>query len=151
MTDTNKLIKDFLKQTNVMQLATSVNNVPWACNVHFFADDDLNLYWISSPNSQHSKEIDTNPHVAVAIKVHENTPEEDYIIGFSIAGTAEKLEELPADEIIDGYIAKHTKHPRLKEDIRGGNNPNKFYKLTPSRIVLIDSKNFPDQPRQEVK
>jgi uncharacterized protein YhbP (UPF0306 family) len=150
MLDMKELIKTHLDQVNIMQLATVADSAPWACNLHFYAGDDMSLYWISSPKSRHSQELAANPNVAVAVMVHENSPEENYVIGLSMVGRAELLQELPPDPIVDGYMAKHKRHPKLAVDIRSGENPNKFYKFTPSKVILIDSKNFPDQSRQEL-
>ena len=47
MNDLRERIKNYLKTARVMQLATSVDDKPWACNVHFYSDDDMNLYWCS--------------------------------------------------------------------------------------------------------
>ncbi|MES2971687.1 MAG: pyridoxamine 5'-phosphate oxidase family protein [Patescibacteria group bacterium] len=60
MPDLKQLLKKYLASTNVMQLATSVDGRPWACTVHFYADDNFNLYWISTEARRHSQEIHLN-------------------------------------------------------------------------------------------
>ncbi|MEK7571604.1 MAG: pyridoxamine 5'-phosphate oxidase family protein [Patescibacteria group bacterium] len=149
--DGKKLIQEYLKNARVMHLATSVNDKPWVCNVHFYADDENNLYWISTPTRRHSEEIAKNPNVAVTIKVHEDTPKEPYVIGLSLEGKAELLSEEETKEIGPKYIAKLGNIPTLAEDILSGKNPHKFYRLRPTNIVLFDTKSFPDNPRQEYK
>ena len=144
------LIKQYLGQRNVMQLATSVNDQPYVCNVHFYADDQLNLYWISTEARRHSQELAQNPKVSAAILIHENTPAENYVIGLTIIGTVEFLGKTVDSEIAAGYINKLQKEPSLIEEIASGQNPHRFYRLTPSSFVLFDSKNFPQDPRQEV-
>jgi len=143
-----ELIKQYLGQVNIMQLATAVNDQPWACTVHYYADEDFNLYWVSKLEREHSQDIRENPKVAAAIVVHENTPEEPYVIGISVEGTAEMLDDKVGREVVEGYVDKHGKDSSMS-DIASGNNPHKFYRLKPSRIVLFDSKNLPDSPRQE--
>lgn len=147
--DGKQLIKQFLKDARVMQLATVKDNKPWVCNVHFYADDNFNLYWISTPVRRHSDEIKDNAHVAAAIKVHEDTPDEKYVIGISVEGTAELLTDDETKNIGKHYIEKFQKAPSLLGDILSGKNPHKFYRLNPTNIVLFDTKNFPDNPRQE--
>jgi len=149
--DGKQLIKQFLKDARVMQLATVKDNKPWVCNVHFYADEENNLYWISTPARRHSEEIKDNANVAAAIKVHEDTPDEMYVIGISIEGTAELLTEEETKVIGRRYVEKLKKAPTLVEDILSGKNPHKFYRLKQTNIVLFDTKNFPDQPRQEYK
>lgn len=133
-----------------MQLATSVNDASWTTTVHYYADTDLNFYWVSTQAREHSQNIAKNPNVSAAVLVHENTPAENYVIGISIAGKAELLSEPPAG-IGKAYIHKLGKNKKLLEDITSGANPHKFYCLKPSRIVLFDSKNFLENPRQELE
>lgn len=143
------LIRQYLPQANLMQLATSVNDQPWVATVHYYSDQDLNIYWISREDRQHSKHIASNPKVAAAILVHENTIEEKYVIGISVEGTAELLGSDVSSEIGQAFIAKHNRTPAPMEDIVSGQSPHKFYRMKPSKLVLFDSKNFSGDPRQE--
>jgi uncharacterized protein YhbP (UPF0306 family) len=145
-----ELTRQYLEQAKVMQLATSANDQPWACTIHYYSDADRNLYWISTTERKHSQHIAQNPKVAAAILVHLNTPEERYIIGISLQGTAELIGEQLPTQIGQGYIQKLGRDPSLLSDIASGKNPHKFYCLKPSKIVLFDSKNFRDNPRQEL-
>lgn len=133
----------------IMQLATSSNDRPWACNIHYYSDEDLNFYWISTTDRRHSQDIADNPQVAATILAHENTPEENYAIGITVEGTAELIGENIDEQIGEAYVRKHGKAQNLIRDIASGNNPAKFYRLKPARIVLFDNKNFPDDPRKE--
>jgi uncharacterized protein YhbP (UPF0306 family) len=143
-----ELIKQYLEQVKVMQLATSINGQPWVCTVSYYSDKDLNFYWISTIEREHSQAIAQNPKVAAAIVVHEGTPEERYIIGISLEGEAELLgEQIPVD-IGKSYIEKTGREPSLLSDIALGKKPDKFYRLKPSKIVLFDTRNFRDNPRQ---
>jgi uncharacterized protein YhbP (UPF0306 family) len=151
MPDPRDILKEHLANTAVMQLATCADNEPWACNLHFYSDDDLNIYWISSQESLHSQQIAANPKVAAAILTHANTPGENYVVGMSIGGTAELLDETEVDAVNEAYCAKHTRLPEeVREQVRG-EAANKFYVLRPNKIILIDSLNFTGSPRQEIK
>jgi uncharacterized protein YhbP (UPF0306 family) len=150
MPDPKDILKGHLANTAVMQLATCADGEPWACNIHFYSDDDLNIYWISSQKSHHSRQIASNPKVAAAILTHVNTPEENYVVGMSLSGTAELLDESEVDAVNEGYSAKHIRLPEeVREQVRG-EAANKFYVLRPTKIVMIDSLNFADSPRQEI-
>lgn len=144
-----QLTKQYLDQVKIMQLATSVDDQPWACTVHYYVDKDLNFYWVSNVGRKHSQDIAQNPKVAVTVMVHENTPEEKYVIGISVQGAAELVEPAIAQDIVEGYIRKHGKDSNM-DDIVSGINAHKFYRLKPSSIVLFDTKDFPDNPRQEL-
>ncbi len=134
-----------------MQLATSANDQPWACTVHYYSDAAFNLYWISTLERNHSQQIAENPKVAAAVLVHLNTPEEPYVIGISLQGTAELIGEQPPTHVGQAYIQKLGRPPTLLSDIASGKDPHKFYRLTPSKIVLFDSKNFQGDPRRELQ
>lgn len=145
-----ELVRQYLRAVKIMQLATSINDQPWICTLHYCSDKDLNLYWISTLVRKHSKDIEQNPKVAATILVHENTPKEQYSMAISIEGTAELIGEKVNQEIGQSYIQKLGKEQSLLTDIANGKNLHKFYHLTPSKIVLFDNKNFPDDPRREV-
>ena len=145
-----ELVKRYLSQTNVMQLATSDNGQPWACTVHYYSDDDFNFYWISLLSRKHSLDIKQNNKVAAAVLFHENTSAEPYVIGISLEGTAELIGDQIDEKTSVAYIKKLAKDPSLLTNIATGKNQHKFYRLKPSKIILFDSKNFPDDPRQEV-
>ena len=151
MADIKKQIQNYLRTALVMQLATSLNDKPWVCNVHFYADDNFNFYWISTQERRHSQDIKENPYVAATIKVHEDTSEEPYIIGLSVEGKAELIKENEAKKIADKYKNKLGKPQSLIDDIFAGRNPHKFYRLKTEKFVLFDTKNFSDNPRQEYK
>lgn len=145
-----ELLKKYLSETNVIQLATSQNDQPWVCTLHFYSDDEFNFYWISTETRKHSQQIKNNHNVAVAILVHENKPDEDYVIGITVSGQAEYVGEQIDDAIGQAFLKKHGKDPALLTDIESGKNPHKFYRLIPDKIILFDSQNFPDKPRQEI-
>lgn len=148
--DSKELIKQYINQPIIMQLATSQDNQPWVCTVHFYADEDLNFYWVSRTDRRHSKEIAANPKVSATIVVHENTATEDWVISITAEGVAELLETSIVQKIGQDFINKTSKDPTMLEKVMTPDNPDKFYRLKPSRVVLFDSKNFPTNPRQEV-
>lgn len=149
MKSVQQLTAEYLQQTNVLQLATCVNNKPYVVNLHYYSDADDNIYWISTPERRHSQEIQQNPQACIVVKAHENTPEEPWVAGLTIEGSVEYLGEDPGDGVAAAYVAKLDKPAKLPEDILSGINPHKFYKLTPTHISLFDTKNFPKDPKQE--
>src|SRR5436309_422879 len=85
------LIKTYLKEAKLMQLATSIGNQPWVCNVWFAADEELNIYWFSSITRRHSKELIKNKKVSAAMALPQ-TPD-DTPRGLQVQGVAELLTE----------------------------------------------------------
>ena len=148
--DLKELIEQYLPTINVMQLATSRDNRPYAVNIHFYSDG-LNIYWISTEARRHSEELKLNPKACAALKIHENTEEEDWVVGLSLEGEAMVVDVNDLDpSVVEGFIAKLNTAPTLKEDIASGKNPHKFYVLKPTKATLFDNKTFPENPRQEL-
>ena len=65
--DVEKVVRENIDRTVHLSLATSVNNIPWICELHFAHDEDLNLYFISLEDRRHSREIAKNSKVAGSI------------------------------------------------------------------------------------
>ncbi len=149
MKTVEELIREYIPASNIMQLATSKDNKPWLCTVHMFSDEDLNLYWFSTEERRHSKDIASNNNVAAYILVHENTEEENWVIGIAIEGTAEKLPHAENEAVIRKYQTKLRKPDEFVQDVLSGKNPHVLYKLTPLNFALFDTKNFQNGPRQE--
>jgi nitroimidazol reductase NimA-like FMN-containing flavoprotein (pyridoxamine 5'-phosphate oxidase superfamily) len=98
--DVEKIIREYIAKTVHMSLATSANNKPWVCEVHFVYDDSLNLYWRSVFSRRHSQEIEKNPHVAGNIVTQHGKDEYPHAIYFEglaevIEGVSEKRKVLP--------------------------------------------------------
>lgn len=144
---TEEKIRKYLPTKNVMQLATARDNQPWVCNVHYYTDEKLNFYWISEPGRRHSLEVKDNPKASAVIKIHENTPAENYVIGISVEGTAQEIEL--NETIAAAYRDKLDKGETFVEDMKSGKKPYRFYKLTPKSFALFDTQDFTGDPRKE--
>jgi uncharacterized protein YhbP (UPF0306 family) len=143
--EVKKLIEKYLSEAQVMQLATTANDQPWACSVHFVADDNLNLYWISSPIRRHSQEIANNSKVAATIPI--KFPEHP-VVGISVEGEATIVSTADA---INLYDSKFGLSDGFKEKLQSGEADEKMYVLRPKGFVLFDQVNFKDNPHQEFK
>lgn len=143
-----RLIKKYLKEAKLMQLATSIDNQPWVCSVWFAADDNMNIYWFSSINRRHSIELLKNKKVAAAI-VFPQTPS-DPPRGLQLEGTAKLLtNKSDIAKAISVYKDRIFSESKIKEFAEHKERPHKFYKIKPKKYVLFDVVNFPKNPRQE--
>jgi uncharacterized protein YhbP (UPF0306 family) len=143
-----KLIKEDLKKARMMQVATVKNDQPWNCTVYFAADDKFNLYWISKPTTRHSQEIESNANVGVAIPVKFD---DLTVRGLSLEGVAAEVKD--SKEIkqkVKLYSDKFNRGQEWYKDFVAGNNPHKLYRIKPTKFVLFDRVNFPDNDRQEL-
>ena len=64
MLNIEQAIREYLPGVVHMSLATSKDNKPWVCEVHFAYDQELNIYFRSLASRRHSQEIAQNPYVA---------------------------------------------------------------------------------------
>ncbi len=144
------LIKEYLEQARLMQVATSKDNQPWACSVYFVSDSSLKLYWISHPTRRHSEEIRANSKVAGTI-VLPHTPG-DKARGIQFQGIAQELEEKKEVEFAVNEYAKRYKLSQERiRNILENKDGHLCYCIEPTWFVLFDEVNFPDSPRQEYK
>ena len=150
--DLGTLIHNYLKQAKLMQVATSKGNQPWACTVYFSFDDELNLYWISTPDRRHSEEIRNNEKVAGTI-VLPHTPG-DKVRGVQFQGVAEELNDKDeAKEAMKNYAERYSmNNERVNEILENRDGDGHLpYKISPTLYVLFDELNFPEDPRHEYK
>ncbi len=141
------VIKSYLKEQHMMQLATVSDGQPWCCTVYFVTDENYNLYWASVPSRRHSKEVNNHQQVAVAIPVKfvKGQP----VAGLQIEGSAKELAPSPEIRAVaKSYATKFNRDATWVEDIVAGKTEHRLYKLTPTSYVLFDESNFRENPRQ---
>jgi len=150
----------YLQEHYTMTIATAKGENPWAAAV-FYANDGFTLYFLSDPESRHSKEIAENP--AVAATVNEDYHDWRKIKGVQMEGKAElvttedelakavatyvekysftapylKFTSSPFPGIVgylDKLISKLPFTPSLPTTFTA-----RFYKLTPTKVRFIDN------------
>jgi len=138
----NEQILDYLKSHNTMTLATCAGDVPWAATV-FYASDDLQLYFFSSPEARHSLNLSANARVAVTIQ-------EDYKDWRVIKGIQLEGKVVLVDGVIEKakalavYARKYADVIKLFTDPASGIFHKaflkvKFYRVTPEKVFFIDN------------
>lgn len=130
------LVREVLEKGYVMSLGTLDENGVWVADVTYVYDENFNLYWISDPNTRHSKAILNNKKAAGTITVSVNGEKD---IGAQFEGIAEKLNG-PQYELAKKHYAKRAKKiPKETDDILGQNS---WYMLRPVKIELIYEKYY---------
>ncbi len=123
-----------------MTLATCDGGVPWAADV-YFAGDDFELIFFSSPSSRHCCNLAANPACAATIHPTANSWRE--IKGLQIEGVAEPAATVGSKA--RGLAAYLGKFPFARELIANPNatthtfNKATMYVLRPSRILYVDN------------
>lgn len=145
----SKLIKDYLAHARLMQVSTAKDNQPWTCSVYFAYDNDLNLYWISTPQRRHSQEIATNEKVGGTIVLPHSSGQE--VRGLQFQGVGKRATGEDMKKAMDAYAARIGMKEERKHKILNGKDVHVAYMIKPTMFVLFDEVNFPDNPRQEYK
>ena len=141
------LIEEYMNKAVLMQVATVHENKPWVCSVYFAYDEQLSLYWISSVDRRHSRELSENPFVSGAI-VLPHTPGDD-VQGIQFEGTAKRINDSSEATIGMKYYATRFSMPDERvHTVLNGSDGHVCYRITPATYVLFDEVHFPDNPRQ---
>lgn len=143
-------VKTYLASTQLMQIATSSNEQPWTATVYFAYDTNLNIYWLSRSDRRHSRDIEKNPKVSGSIsKLHTYG---EKVRGVQFEGVAEKLMGDDASQCLEIYYNRYNKaRERVKNILVGAVGETiVIYKVKPTKFVLFDEVNFPENPRQEI-
>jgi uncharacterized protein YhbP (UPF0306 family) len=135
-------ILEYLHSHNTMTLATCSGDVPWAATV-FYASDEFELYFFSSPDSRHGQNLSINSRVAVTIQ-------EDYKDWRAIKGIQIEGRAVLVDGMIDKakamaiYARKYADVIKLFTDPASGAFYKaflkvKFYRVEPEKLFFIDN------------
>lgn len=136
--DLTRTVSRFLDGTRTASLAT-VDDAgrPHAANIQFVRGDGLVLYWVSSPDSEHSRHLLARPAAAVTVYAHDDTAAN--IHGLQMRGRAEPVAD--ANTAWDLYTRKFpvvTTMPQVREMVDAGKQG--FYRFTPTWLRWIDNR-----------
>lgn len=123
----------YLKSQHTMSLATFDGKL-WICTVFYAIDDKLNFYFISEPNTRHSKGILKNSQVACSI-ANTNQVTTDKKIGVQIVGIASEVKNRNKIKVVLGLWNKV--NPGFESII---NLPNMIKKVISGKVYLIKPK-----------
>ncbi len=147
---TKQHVLDFLKKHKLMSIATYGDH-PWIASVYYSNDDDMNIYFLSSPETLHARHIAKNERVAISIAASDQKPS-DTKRGLQLYGEAQ--------QISDGAKIQHalrlwketlnisdpllTYQNMMKKVVKG-----RMYRITPKKIKLFDQHLFDVDDGQE--
>lgn len=144
--DLKAIIQDYLTQAQMVNLATVHWNKPWVTPLYYASDTDMNLYWMSRKSRRHSEELRKNSHVAGSIVL-------PVVYGQKVRGLQFEGEarELSKDEEVAGrsiYTGKFWIVEDRATSTNEAQDDHACYQVRPSRFLLFDEINFPDNPTQ---
>ncbi len=131
-------VKEFLHNSRTAALATiDDEGLPHAANVQYASDVDMRLYFVSDPDSAHSRHVAKRRTVAVTVYSHNDRP--DQIRGVQIHGICEAMEsEEERNAAWELYTAKYAFVTSLP--MRKMVEEQTFYRITPHWLRWIDNR-----------
>lgn len=145
--DLTSRVHDFLVRHNTMTLATvDADGAPQAAAVFYAADDTLDLFFLSSPNSRHSLNLARRPRVAASIQADNQAWQS--IQGLQIEGAARLVDGVAETaHAVRVYAGRFDFLQSLLDGAGGGpaalRGPlagSRFYILRPAWLRLIDNR-----------
>jgi uncharacterized protein YhbP (UPF0306 family) len=144
---TKTKLQRYLRENDLMALATCSGGKPWSCSLLFVNDDDFNFYVYSGRNTQHSRDIVRNQNVAFSIN-HEISRGDFEGLQFSGMVKDVKLREAP--KIAQSFIKKYSysKGWFSREKIKllfSKAGKSRLYKIITDRIYYLEKGNFSER------
>lgn len=134
--------KDILQSNQYMTLGTvSPDGRVWVSPVVYATDGGGNFYFLSQTSSQHSRNIEANSLVSMAI--FDSRQKWGEGVGLQIEGTAGLLSITGSVRACDSYFRRKWPFPGSNMAVKGFKRMVKgkiyrFYKITPTRIWMND-------------
>jgi uncharacterized protein len=131
-------VRELLASARTASLATlGPEGAPHAANVQFAADDKLDLYFISSPHSQHARDMALNAVVALTVYDPRDVDPRG-LRGLQIRGRCEVVAAAAREPAEALYLAKFSylrQHPQLLTLVRS----QQVFRLRACWVRYIDN------------
>ena len=133
--DTLTALATFLSAHSTLSLATvGPDGQPLAASLFYVSDAGLSVYWVSGPQSRHSRNLEHNPRAALT--VHNTTWTWTEIAGVQLEGSVAVVAPGPAWQAAwDRYLLKFPFVGDFQAEVSRSN----FYHFTPAWARLIDN------------
>lgn len=129
--DLKPLVAEVLRDGFAVNLGVADGAGPWIAPVVYVLDDELNIYWISVADCQHSRAIAANPSIAAVVIATHDTDKERAL---QMSGRAEKVSG-PLFELEQRLQGKRGMPiPQSPGEIL--TDGYEWYKFTPDRFEL---------------
>lgn len=134
-----KHAKEFIKPRYQMVIATFGEH-PWIASLHYSYDEDLNIYFLSNPETLHCKQIAENPQVALTIADSPQEPSSKKK-GVQLYGFAEQITDKQKiihalslwRKTLNVTSESYTYEGMMKKLING-----RMYKITPKKLKFFN-------------
>jgi uncharacterized protein YhbP (UPF0306 family) len=145
--DLNKSITNILNSNILCSIASIMENESYIHTAYYSFNDKLNFFYISDPETQHTKNIEVNQSVALSI-YNSDQPWDNNKCGLQIFG---KCEQATGSKLIDGTFLYLKRFAGLKQwiqhpdDFIKGAINSRMFVITPTWIKLFDEATFGEE------
>ncbi len=148
-----KSIKGILEHNILLSMASINENEAWINAGYYAFDEHLNIYYLTPPSSQHAKNLEMNPSVAVSVFDSHQTDPTKPKQGLQIFGTWSLVDatSLPRVTLLYAkrfpWLGSFIKHPLdwTKKILE-----SRLYQITPKRIKIFDEPTFGEETWVEI-
>ena len=134
--DKEKILR-YLQKQPLMSLATKGGKTLWSATVYFVADDNLDFYFMSSPDTIHSRNILKNRNVALTVADSSQWPEGEKF-GVQASGSCSQYKNVKGlIKMLVLWNKKFHKKPAPPLDRIKIDWP--FYKIEINKLKVFDS------------
>lgn len=130
----------FLQNNKILSLATTDGQEISVCNLHYYADNEFNLYFVYKPETKHCENIIKHPNVAVCIYAPDHLSD-TVISGIQLKGTCSSF------EILDAIVSRKEFYNRFPKKLKGEITEfaenldfRSFYKIQPKWVRFVDGR-----------
>jgi uncharacterized protein YhbP (UPF0306 family) len=136
-TITRSKISRYLESKHTLSLSTCADNIPWACSVLYVSDKELQLFFLTDPETLHGQQLAAG---RVAATINENCKRWDEIKGIQLVGTAAIVTGTERENGLSLYLEKF---PDVRQTLLSPRNDSEKLiaeklKATPLYQISID-------------
>ncbi|MFN4894804.1 MAG: pyridoxamine 5'-phosphate oxidase family protein [Pseudomonadota bacterium] len=143
MKSNNEKARAIIRANRYMSLATSAGGEPWVAPVAYAYDEHFNLFWYSEKTAQHSRHIEINDSVVVAI--FNSQASSDEVDGLQISGKAAEVAPSQLPTIVELYFRQSFTDEAVRDrwskpaECFMGDAPQRFYRFKPFSVFKCDT------------
>lgn len=133
------MLNSFLSNKKLLSLGTYITDHPWMCNVYFVVNDNLEFYFLSSPETIHIRQIRENNKVSFTILDFGQLVSNgrSAVQAWGISTQVTELQE------VQWFIDKFTKDKgKYNADEISKGIGKVVYKITPQKLKYFDAEKF---------
>ena len=133
--ETAAAVRAVLAGESTLVLATADRDGAVSCaSLFYIFDDQLSLYWLSSPDSRHSRNLVDRPQASIA--VHPSVQGWREIRGVQMDGVAAVVvDPVERGRVIADYVARFL----LGSEMSGAIDQSTLYRFQPSWVRYLDN------------